>query len=89
MQLTVYVTVAIAVAVAAFLFTEWVRDPGATAPDGPGALAIVAGLLWPVLAVGLIQWLLIAALASWIREGKMSAADSEMMPMPARIDAKP
>lgn len=89
MLIIVYAAGAVAVAVAAFLFSEWVRDPGGSPPDGPGALAVVAGLLWPVLAVGLIQWLLIAALAARIREATLCAADSEMMPMPVRIDAKP
>ena len=89
MLITGYMTVAIAVAVAVFLFSEWIREQGGSAPDGPGALAVVAGLLWPVLAVGLIQWLLIAAVASRIREAKTSAADSKMMPTPVRINAKP
>ena len=89
MLITGYTTVAIAVAVAALMFAEWVRDPGATAPDGPGALAIVAGLLWPVLAIGLMQWLLIAGCASRAPEAKVSAAGPELMSMPVRIDAKP
>jgi hypothetical protein len=89
MSITLYGTVAIAVAVAAFLFSEWIREPGGTKPDLPGALAVVAGLLWPALAVGFIQWLLIAFVASRIRNPRMSAAGSAMMSIPVRIDAKP
>jgi hypothetical protein len=89
MLITFYAAVAIAVAVAALMFAEWVCDPDAIAPDRPCALAIVAGLLWPVLAVGLMQWFLIAGFASRVREAKVSAAGLELMSMPVRIDAKP
>jgi len=89
MLITFYATVAMAVAAAAFLFSEWVREPGGSAPNSPGAVAIAAGLLWPVLAIGLVQWLLIAAVASRVPKPGMSAADSRALSMPVRIDAKP
>lgn len=89
MLITLYVAVAMAVAVAAFLFAEWVREPGGTASDNPGGVAIAAGFLWPVLAIGLVQWLLIAALASRVRKPGLSAARPGPLAMPARIDAKP
>jgi hypothetical protein len=89
MSITLYGSVAIAFAVAAFLFSESVREPGGAKPDRPGALAVVAGLFWPVFAVGFIQWLLIALVASRIRGPRMSAAGSEMVSIPVRIDAKP
>lgn len=89
MLLSLYAAVALAVAAAAFLVAEWVREPGGTAPDRPGALAIVAGLLWPVLAVGLMQWVLIAALASRVRNPATSAGEPGIAPGPVRIDAKP
>jgi hypothetical protein len=89
MLITFYAIVAMAVAVATFLFSEWVREPAGTASDNPGAVAIAAGLLWPVLAIGLVQWLLIAALASRVFNPGMSAADSRALSMPVQIDAKP
>ena len=89
MLITFYATVAVVVAAAAFLFSEWVREPGGAAPDKPGAVAVAAGLLWPILAIGLVQWLLIAALASRAPNPGMSAANSRTWSMPVRIDAKP
>ena len=89
MSISLYGAVAVAVAFAAFLFSEWVREPGGTKPDHPGALAVVAGLLWPVLAVGFVQWLLIAVAASRIRSPRMPVVGSATMSIPVRIDAKP
>ncbi len=64
MFFVLYMAVAAIAAVAAFLLAESVREPGETAPDRPVRVtfAAVAGLLWPVLAIGLVQWALIAAL---------------------------
>jgi hypothetical protein len=62
-----YVVVAVIVATAAFLVSEWIRRPGAPAPDRLGLVALVAGLLWPVLAVGLVQWAMVAALHRKLR----------------------
>ena len=56
-----YLVVAAAVAIATFLLSEWVRLPGASAPDHLGLMAVAAGLLWPVLAVGLAQFALVSA----------------------------
>jgi predicted transporter len=57
-----YVVAAMIVAAAAFLMSEWIRLPGAPAPDRLGLVAVLAGLLWPLLAVGLVQWAVVAAL---------------------------
>ena len=56
-----YLTVAAVVAVAAFLLAEWIRRPGARAPDHPARVAVVAGLLWPMVVLGLAQWALVVA----------------------------
>lgn len=40
---------------AMFVAAEWIREPGFPAPDRQGLLALVAGLLWPVLATGAAQ----------------------------------
>ncbi len=62
-----YLVVSLIVATAAFLASEWIRLPGAPAPDHIGALAVVAGLLWPVLAIGLVQWALLAVVHRKLR----------------------
>ena len=62
-----YVVVAVIVAAAAFLMSEWIRVPGGPAPDRLGLVALLAGLLWPVLAVGLAQWAMVAALHRKLR----------------------
>jgi predicted transporter len=62
-----YVVVAVIVAAAAFLMSEWIRVPGGPAPDRLGLVALLAGLLWPVLAVGLTQWAMVAALHRKLR----------------------
>ncbi len=62
-----YLIISMIVATAAFLASEWIRLPGAPAPDHTGALAVVAGLLWPVLAIGLVQWFLLAAVHRKLR----------------------
>jgi hypothetical protein len=46
-----YVFVAMIVAAAAFLVSEWIRLPGAAAPDRLGLVAVLAVLSWPPLAV--------------------------------------
>lgn len=59
--ITLYAVTALIVAVAAFLLAEWIREPGTPAPDHPGAIALVAGALFPVVIVGALQWAIIAA----------------------------
>lgn len=76
-----YLVVAAIVVVAAFLLAEWIRQPGIPAPDHPGALAVIAGLLWPVLAVGLVQWVLVAAVHRKMRRAVVPVP-------PARVDVK-
>ena len=55
---------ALAVSVTALLVAEWIREPGARGPEHPGFFAALAGLLWPAVMIGLVQWGLIAAVAS-------------------------
>lgn len=66
--LVFYVVAAAIVAVAAFLLSEWVREPGTQAAERPGLIAVLAGLLWPVMAIGLAQGTVVAAAhANWWR----------------------
>lgn len=57
-----YVATAIVVALAVFLGAEYLRRPETPAPQHPGVCAAAAGVLWPVLLVGVAQWALIAAI---------------------------
>lgn len=56
-----YLAVATIASVTVFLVAEWFREPGAPAPDHPGRIALIAGLLWPMLLLGLAQCVLVAA----------------------------
>ncbi len=61
-----YFAVAVIAAAAVFLAAEWVREPGTRAPDHPGRTALAAGLLWPIVLVGLGQCaLMVAAHNRW------------------------
>lgn len=62
--LSVYAALAIVAAVAVFLAAEWLREPGVPAPDCSGRCALAAGLLWPVIILGIAQWGLIVAVQS-------------------------
>ena len=72
-----YLGVATAIALIALLLAGWSRSPGAPTPEHPGAFAVLAGLLWPAVVVGLIQWGLIAALATPQRSANLVRARFE------------
>lgn len=58
----VYVGVGVLVAIAAPLLARRFRGTSAAAPDRTLPLALLAGLLWPILLIGLAQvgiWVLI------------------------------
>lgn len=64
--ITLYLIVATMAAAAIFLFAEWIREPGVPAPNHPGRVALIAGLLWPLVVIGLAQCaLLVAAGNRW------------------------
>ncbi|MCB1263337.1 MAG: hypothetical protein KDB56_01825 [Mycobacterium sp.] len=65
--IALYGITAIAVAVAAFLFAEWVREPASTDLNRPGALAVLTGLLWPLVVAGLVELGLLAVVRSRLR----------------------
>lgn len=73
----VYGAIAAIVSVAALVFSDWAREPGAPAPSHPRLLALVAGLAWPVVVVGLVQWGLIAAYASRVSRVARPSAPAE------------
>lgn len=80
--IALYLGVATIFAVAAFLASEWIRLPGAPAPERTGLLAIVAGLLWPVLTIGLAQWCLLAAVH---RKARVQVVRSVRVPDDVRV----
>ena len=57
----------IAVAVATFLFTELVREPHMTDRNRLEILAVLTGLLWPVMVVGLLELVLLVVIRSMLR----------------------
>ncbi len=78
-MLTLYVALAAIFAVAAVLFARDFREPGAVGASRPGAIAVavLAGMLWPVLAIGLVQWLLIAGFHRHLNAREASPASYE------------
>ena len=72
--IALYGIVALAASVTALLVAEWIREPGARGPEHPGFFAALAGLLWPAVMIGLVQWGLIAAVASPGRHAHHAAA---------------
>lgn len=72
-----YGAVAVIVSVAAMMFSGWAQRPGVPAPSRPGLLAVVAGLAWPLVVIGLAQWGLIAAYASRVSRAPQPSAPAE------------
>lgn len=54
-----YIVIAALVAVSIFLAANWFRQQHVAAPDHPGATAVVAGLLWPALLIGMAELALV------------------------------
>lgn len=57
-----YAALAIVVASFALAGSGWLRDTRIVPPDPPGLTAILAGMLWQVVVIGLIQLLVVMAL---------------------------
>jgi hypothetical protein len=62
-----YLCVAALVAGAAIAVAVWSRSTERSTPHITVGPAVVAGALWPLLVVGVIQWLLVHALARMLR----------------------
>ncbi len=62
-----YLCVAALVAGGAMAFAAWSRKSEPTNPSVTAVPALLAGALWPLLVVGLAQWLLVHALAKALR----------------------
>lgn len=77
-----YAVVAVLAAAGIFLLTESRRQPGVAAPDRPGLCAVIAGLLWPVLVLGIAEWGLIAAIQYRLCRTPHDAGDGGRLPLP-------
>lgn len=62
-----YAGVAVLVAMVALAGAGWVRDAHVSAPDRPGVTAVFAGLLWPLVLVGLVELLAVMGIRSSLR----------------------
>lgn len=62
-----YAAIAVLVAGIALVAAAGVRDAHIAAPDRPGVTAVFAGLLWPVVVVGVIELLAVMGLRSSLR----------------------
>lgn len=54
-----YLLIAAFVAMATFVAAGWFRPEHVAAPDHSGVMSAVAGMLWPVLLVGMSEMALI------------------------------
>jgi hypothetical protein len=65
--LIAYLCGALITAVGALIAANRFSDRRAAAPFSREAVAVLAGALWPVLAVGLMQVLIVVGLFRWMR----------------------
>ncbi len=63
----VYLCVAALVAGAALVFAAWFRGTERSTPHITAGPALVAGAVWPLLVLGVVQWLLVHGLAKTLR----------------------
>ncbi|MBB3748993.1 Mg2+/citrate symporter [Mycolicibacterium sp. BK634] len=63
-----YLCIAALVAGAAVAFAAWSRDTERSTPHITVGPALLAGAVWPLLVLGLIQWLIVHAVATTLRK---------------------
>ena len=78
----IYVIGATAAALVSVLFAAFAREQGMNAPGQRTGVAVAAGLLWPVLIIGLVQWLLIAAVQRQVSNSSSVTAEPEVWRQP-------
>ena len=62
-----YATLAALVAIVALVGAGWFRDAHIGAPDRPGVAAVLAGLLWPIVLVGMVELVAVIGLRIGLR----------------------
>ena len=73
--IVVYFSCAVIVGGSAFIAVEWVRIGIADLPDHPGRTCLFAGVLWPVLILGVAELVVLWAcglLGALGRKGRLS-----------------
>jgi len=69
----VYSSVAVIVGGSVFVAAEWVRIGTADLPDHPGRICLFAGVVWPVLILGVAELVVLWAcglLGALVRKGR-------------------
>jgi ABC-type dipeptide/oligopeptide/nickel transport system permease component len=69
-----YLTVALLFAVTIFAAGNWLRTEDVAAPDHPGTTSAVAGMLWPVVIVGIAELALLNVLSRGSRYPELQLA---------------
>jgi len=54
-----YLVIAAVVAMVIFVSACWFREEHFAAPDNPGVISALAGMLWPVLLIGVSEMALV------------------------------
>ena len=70
--IVVYFSCAVIVGGSVFIAVEWVRIGIADLPDHPGRTCLLAGMLWPVLILGVAELVVLWAcglLGAWSGQG--------------------
>jgi len=62
-----YAIVSLVWCVATFLVMQWFRAKTVSAPDHPIVISAIAGLLWPLMLLGLVQLAAIIGVAVFVR----------------------
>ena len=75
-----YIVVAALVAVSAFVAANWFRQQHVATPEHPGATAVLAGLLWPAVLIGIAE----LALVCCASRGTRSAPQFEVVSLSRR-----
>ena len=72
----IYFIVAAFVAMATFVSACWFREEHVAAPDFPGVMSALAGVLWPVLLLGVSEIVLV-----WCAFRAARYAPLELLPL--------
>jgi len=65
--LTFYLASSLLTAAASFVAAGQLRDTNVPVPDSPHITALIAGILWPIIAFGAIQLVFVMAVQKLVR----------------------
>lgn len=89
MLLTVYLCGWLVTTICALVATNWISDRRIASPLAHGSLAVVAGVLWPVLVVGLAELVAIVIVTRRMRISSARQQDWASMEHAAPVDTTP